>query len=184
MARGRNIRPRFWGRGSFPGRRSYRRGGALRFCEELGREVSYEQCLECPNFGEWEDGDMKRCKYEYESLKSQGYYARTEGDWLGYMEKLDPENWKRLAEEKRNRKRVQAEMDAGEAEMEKTAAELREELEDLDAWDGYAREKEEGNEMESGDEEGDDNGEREDDNFLDEDENDEEEEDEEEDDWL
>lgn len=82
-------------------------------CPETGEEVSYYHCAsECPKYGIHVKGDLPRCKYEYEELKSSGFYARTEEEWLDHLQEADPETWQRLIEEKRNNERVLAEMEA------------------------------------------------------------------------
>jgi hypothetical protein len=80
-------------------------------CPETGQEVTYYYCAsECPKYGVHIDGDVPRCRHEFEKLRSEGYYAKGD-EWLEYLEDLDPQTWQRLIEEKRNRERVLEEME-------------------------------------------------------------------------
>ena len=122
------FRPRFSGPyRSFGIRRP--RMGATVYCPERDEDVTYYQCIECPQFGVWEDGDLERCKFEAEDLRSKGYYAKDQDEWFEYLHDLDPKTWQQLIEEKRNRERVLEEMEAerqgnvnqsGETENEKS----------------------------------------------------------------
>jgi len=95
------------------------RGHGLVYCPERNEKVLYSECLECPNFKVWEEGDIERCKYEYEELKRIGHYSDGEEQWLRHLKESDPETYRRLMEEKENQKRVRAEMEAERAKNEK-----------------------------------------------------------------
>jgi hypothetical protein len=82
-------------------------------CPETGENVSYYTCAsECTKWGIHTEGDVHRCKYEYEELKSSGFYARTEDEWLEHLQVAEPDTYRRLIEEKREKERVIAEMEA------------------------------------------------------------------------
>jgi hypothetical protein len=84
----------------------------LVYCPEMGEEVPYTHCFECPHFRVFAEGDIERCRYEYEELKQRGYYAKDQDEWLEYLHDLDPETWQELIEQKENMERVRAEMEA------------------------------------------------------------------------
>jgi len=86
--------------------RGYQRGGGLVYCPDKGDYVLFSDCQKCPKFGVWEKGDMQRCKHEYEELKSKGFYAKDQDEWLEYLRGLDPKTYQRLIEEERERERV------------------------------------------------------------------------------
>jgi len=89
--------------------RGYQRGGGLVYCPDKGEHVLYSDCQKCPKFGVWEKGDLQRCRHEYEELKSKGFYAKDQDEWLEYLRDLDPKTYQRLIEEERERERVLAE---------------------------------------------------------------------------
>ena len=89
--------------------RGYQRGGGLVYCPDKGDYVLFSDCQKCPKFGVWEKGDLQRCKHEYEELKSKGFYAKDQDEWLEYLRDLDPKTYQRLIEEERERERVLAE---------------------------------------------------------------------------
>ncbi len=76
-------------------------------CPESGKKVTFARCLSCDNFQVWHEKDeaesIKRCKYEFEDLKSRGYY---DGTWNDHPENFDPETWDRLQPERENNERV------------------------------------------------------------------------------
>ncbi len=102
---------KFYGRGFRP---TYRGGGAPKrnYCPDTGEEVFYHDCVKCKKFGVHEEGDIERCAYEHAELKKNGFYAKTEDEWLECLRDTDYETYCRLIEEKRTRERVLAEMEA------------------------------------------------------------------------
>jgi hypothetical protein len=99
-------------RGSRP--RGYRGPVPQHICPDTGEEVSYFMCASrCPKYAVHTEGDPPRCVYEYEELKSSGFYARTEEEWLDHLHDAEPETWQRLVEEKKSRERVSEEIEAG-----------------------------------------------------------------------
>jgi len=93
-------------------------------CPERGAKVWFDECVRCERFQVWHsaDGDFKRCFYEFKDLEARGFYD--EEKWLSYLEKADPETFAEIQEEKRNRERVLAEMEAEKAELARLAEEL------------------------------------------------------------
>lgn len=94
--------------------RGFSRGPAPpHICPENGEEVSYYTCASrCPKHGVHAEGDLPRCVHEYEKLKSEGFYARTQEEWLEHLHDADPEEWQRLVEEEKERERVREMIDA------------------------------------------------------------------------
>jgi hypothetical protein len=91
-------------------RRSAIKGGMVH-CPERDDSVLRVDCLACPRYGVWHEGDMKRCKHEYEERKSNGLYAESEEEWLDHLQQADPETWQEVIEEKRNHERVREEIE-------------------------------------------------------------------------
>lgn len=158
----------------FRPRPTYGGGGRFYDCPETSGKVTWYDCLECPLCKEWEPGDLKKCKYEYEELKSRGFYAKSQEEWEEFLLKNDPELGQEVIEERRTRERVAAEVEAEREELERMAEELREEFEGYDDH-GFPKDNAEG---------GDDVSEDDDASHIEEEDDEEDEFDEEEDDEL
>ena len=114
------------------------------FCPETGEEVFYHDCAQCKKFGVYEEGDLSRCVHEHAELKKNGFYAKTEDEWLECLRDTDYGTYCRLLEERRERERALAEIEA-----EKSGS-VSHEYEGNKSGDG---EKEEGRNDEAEDEE-------------------------------
>ena len=94
-------------------------------CPERKEQVHFIDCLECEKFQVWneQDGEMKRCYYEYKDLKSRGFY---DGTWDDHPENFDPETFAEIQERKRLNAEVNRELESEFAEYESKAKELAE----------------------------------------------------------
>jgi len=122
----------------------YPRGyaGPLVHCPEEGRDVAFVRCLKCPKFRVWnaQDGDFRRCWYEFKDLESRGQY---DGTWGDHPENFDPETFAEIQERKRINEQFARDFEREKAEMERQADELEQEEEaeekplDEEDWDDY-----------------------------------------------
>jgi hypothetical protein len=103
------------------------------------------------------EGDLPRCKYEYDELVESGYYARGD-EWLEHLHRADPETWCRLIEEKRIQEEVSREIESGrwfgERPGEGYGDTEPEELSEPDDGDTGTRNEEEAKEGDSDDKRG------------------------------
>jgi len=91
-------------------------------CPERGIKVWFDECVRCEKFALWHEKDeIRRCWHEFKALEARGYY---DGTWDEHPENFDPDTFAQLQEEKRNRERVLAEMEAEKAELAHLAEEL------------------------------------------------------------
>jgi hypothetical protein len=93
-------------------------GSGTKECPASGDEVTCYDCARCEQFRVWKEGDVPLCRYEFEELMDSGFYSESEEEWLEHLKKADPDVYRELVEDKRNRERV-----LGEMENEKTATE-------------------------------------------------------------
>lgn len=104
------MRPKRFG---FPFRPVYGSRGmqTTHRCPETGEEVTYLTCEKCQQYGVWAEGDLHRCRHEFEELEEAGFYAKTQEEWEAHIETLDPGTYQRLIEEKRDRERALEELE-------------------------------------------------------------------------
>jgi len=98
--------------------------GPPTYCAEAGEEIAFIDCLTCSKFAVWkpQDGDLKRCFYEFKNLASRGYY---DGTWDDHPENFDPETFAEI----QARKKLNAEFEADFEREKRELACLADELE-------------------------------------------------------
>lgn len=101
------------------------------YCPELNEEIPWTRCLSCENYQVWNQKDGVRiCRYEYEDLKSRGYY---DGTWDEHPENFDPEEWERLQEERENAERVRRELEEDWERLESKREKMRKMLKKMNS---------------------------------------------------
>lgn len=107
-------------------------------CPEAGKTISFENCLACPKFAVWheQDGDFKRCWYEFKSLESRGYY---DGTWNDHPENFanEPEVFEKIQARKRLNEEFAADFEREKAELARLAEELAQKSSDDRSDDFY-----------------------------------------------
>jgi len=100
-----------------------KRFGPPTFCPEAGKEIAFINCLTCAKFAVWnaQDGDLKRCFYEFKNLASRGYY---DGTWDDHPENFDSETFAEIQARKKLNAEFAADFEREKRELARLADEL------------------------------------------------------------
>jgi hypothetical protein len=82
-------------------------------CWETKAIIDHSKCETCPKYSVWDEGVRKRCLYEYEMLKSAGYY-----DEAGQAEAEHAQAGQPSASSERSAEQEKAEREKAEREIE------------------------------------------------------------------
>lgn len=129
------------------------RAVAFKYCAEAGEEVPFEECLDCPNYAVWEEEDIQRCRHEYEKLKGEGHYAKTQQELERDVKQYNPGAWPKLIEKERMNEKIWNEMQKEDEELGKMTADQ----DDYSTYDEYDPEMNKDGDLEDSGQEGDSN---------------------------
>jgi uncharacterized coiled-coil protein SlyX len=102
-----------------------------KYCPELQKTISFAGCLGCERYQIWHERDeAKTCWYEFQDLKSRGYY---DGTWDFHPENFEPDEWEELERQRETNERVNREIDEDWERLEQRRQKIREMLEKMDA---------------------------------------------------